>query len=79
MSQITPRIAPLNPPYPPEIDAQFHRSTLGDEEFAALAAHYDDAKILEIMLLCGFYRTVSYLANSLMLPLEERAARFPGV
>jgi hypothetical protein len=33
---------------------------------------------LEIMLLCGFYRTVSYLANGLKLPLEEKAARFPG-
>jgi hypothetical protein len=29
------------------------------------------------MLLCGFYRTVSYLANGLRLPLEENAARFP--
>jgi hypothetical protein len=28
-------------------------------------------------LLCGFYRTVSYLANGLALPLEEKAARFP--
>ncbi|MDO9062704.1 MAG: carboxymuconolactone decarboxylase family protein, partial [Bradyrhizobium sp.] len=38
---------------------------------------YDEAKILEIMLLCGFYRTVSYLANGLALPLEKSAARFP--
>jgi hypothetical protein len=30
------------------------------------------------MLLCGFYRTVSYLANGLKLPLEEKAARFPA-
>ncbi len=29
------------------------------------------------MLLCGFYRTVSYLANGLALPLEEKGARFP--
>ncbi len=29
------------------------------------------------MLLCGFYRTVSYLANGLALPLETDAARFP--
>jgi alkylhydroperoxidase family enzyme len=59
------------------VDALHHRATLSDEEFAALSAHYDDAKILEIMLLCGFYRTVSYLANGLDLPLEETAARFP--
>jgi alkylhydroperoxidase family enzyme len=53
------------------------RATLSDDEFARLASHYDDAKIFEIILLCGFYRTVSYLANGLRLPLEEKAARFP--
>jgi alkylhydroperoxidase family enzyme len=59
------------------VDALHHRATLGEDEFKALAAHYDDAKIFEIILLCGFYRTVSYLANALDLPLEETAARFP--
>ncbi|MEA2922266.1 MAG: hypothetical protein QOF07_2229 [Bradyrhizobium sp.] len=61
------------------VDALHHRATLGDAEFSALAAHYDEAKIFEIILLCGFYRTVSYLANGLDLPLEEKAARFPKV
>lgn len=60
------------------VDALHHRATLNDEEFAALSAHYNEAQILEIMLLCGFYRTVSYLANGLRLPLEENAARFPA-
>jgi alkylhydroperoxidase family enzyme len=59
------------------VDALHHRSTLSDDEFAALKAHYDDDQILEIILLCGFYRTVSYLANGLALPLEDNAARFP--
>ena len=59
------------------VDALHLRATLDEAEFAALAAHYDEAKILEIMLLCGFYRTVSYLANGLALPLEPNAARFP--
>src|SRR3990170_5764258 len=58
------------------VDALHARATLGEAEYAALSAHYDEAKILEIMLLCGFYRTVSYLANGLALPLEENAARF---
>jgi alkylhydroperoxidase family enzyme len=60
------------------VDALHHRATLSDTEFKALSAHYDDAKIFEIILLCGFYRTVSYLANGLDLPLEEKAARFPS-
>ena len=59
------------------VDALHHRATLSEAEFKTLAAHYDEDKILEIILLCGFYRTVSYLANGLALPLEESAARFP--
>ena len=59
------------------VDALHARATLSEVEFKALSAHYDDAKIFEIILLCGFYRTVSYLANGLDLPLEEKAARFP--
>jgi Carboxymuconolactone decarboxylase family len=61
------------------VDALHLRATLDDAEFAALSAHYDEPKILEILLLCGFYRTVSYLANGLALPLEANAARFPVV
>jgi alkylhydroperoxidase family enzyme len=59
------------------VDALHATATLSDDEFKALSAHYDDARIFEIILLCGFYRTVSYLANGLALPLEENAARFP--
>jgi alkylhydroperoxidase family enzyme len=59
------------------VDALHARATLDDTEFKELAAHYDEAKIFEIILLCGFYRTVSYLANGLDLPLEQTAARFP--
>ncbi len=60
------------------VDALHHRATLGESEFAALRKHYDDVKIFEIILLCGFYRTVSYLANGLSLPPETSAARFPS-
>jgi alkylhydroperoxidase family enzyme len=60
------------------VDALHARATLSADEFKSLKAHYDDAKIFEIILLCGFYRTVSYLANGLDLPLEDNAARFPN-
>jgi alkylhydroperoxidase/carboxymuconolactone decarboxylase family protein YurZ len=59
------------------VDALHERATLSDAEFTALSAHHDDAKIFETILLCGFYRTVSYFANGLALPLEANAARFP--
>jgi alkylhydroperoxidase family enzyme len=59
------------------VDALHHRATLSEGEFADLRASYNDAQILEIILLCGFYRTVSYLANGLDLQLEDNGARFP--
>jgi alkylhydroperoxidase family enzyme len=59
------------------VDALHARATLSEIEFKTLSAHHDEPKIFEIILLCGFYRTVSYLANALDLPLEENAARFP--
>ena len=59
------------------VDALHERATLSDSEFATLKQHYDEDQILEILMLCGFYRTVTYLANGLKLPLEGYAARFP--
>jgi alkylhydroperoxidase family enzyme len=59
------------------VDALHERATLSEPEFKALSAHYDDDQILEIILLCGFYRTVAYLTNAMALPLENNAARFP--
>ncbi|WP_316174984.1 carboxymuconolactone decarboxylase family protein [Bradyrhizobium sp. SZCCHNRI1073] len=58
------------------VDALHQRSTLSDDEFARLRLHHDEDQVLEIILLCGFYRTVSYVANALQLPLEADAARF---
>jgi alkylhydroperoxidase family enzyme len=60
------------------VDALHARSTLSDTEFSELSAHYDGDQILEVIQLCGYYRTVSYLANALALPLETTAARFPA-
>jgi alkylhydroperoxidase family enzyme len=60
------------------VDALHDRATWTDDEFAALAGEFDGDQIIEILLLCGFYRTVSYIANGLALPLEPTAARFPA-
>ena len=59
------------------VDALHAHSRLSDAEFAALRAHYDAAQILEIVLLAGFYHTVSYIVGALDLPLEPGGARFP--
>jgi alkylhydroperoxidase family enzyme len=59
------------------VDALHHGATWSEQEFMALQAHYSDDKIMEIIQLCGFYRTVAYFANGLDLPLEPDTARFP--
>lgn len=58
------------------VDALHERATLSEAEFAGLRAYFDEAQVLEILMLAGFYRTVAYLANGLDLPLEASAARF---
>lgn len=52
---------------------------IDDTLWAELSALFTDGALLEMMLLCGFYRTVSYLTNGTCLPLEPFAARFPAL
>jgi 4-carboxymuconolactone decarboxylase len=44
----------------------------------ALEEHHSTAQIIEIHLLCGWYRTLSTLMLSADLPIEPWAARFPA-
>jgi alkylhydroperoxidase family enzyme len=50
---------------------------LTDEVWDGLRAHVTEMAAVEIVMLAGFYRTVSYLTNSLRLPHESFAKRFP--
>jgi alkylhydroperoxidase family enzyme len=59
-------------------DAVHAECTLEDALWAELRASFSEAAILELLLLAGFYRAVSYLANALRLPPERFAARFPA-
>lgn len=52
-------------------------STVSDALWEALRKEYSEEAMLELLLLAGFYRTVSYLCNATQLPLEFDAARFP--
>jgi alkylhydroperoxidase family enzyme len=52
-------------------------STVDDDVWTQLRAHHSDEAILELLMLAGTYRTVSYLVNGLRLPLEPGARRFP--
>jgi alkylhydroperoxidase family enzyme len=60
------------------VDALHFRTTWSSQEYRSLAEHYTEAQIFEILLLCGRYRTVSYIVNALDLLLDPRGARFPN-
>jgi alkylhydroperoxidase family enzyme len=53
------------------------RADIDDGLWAGLREAFSEPALLEILMLAGFYRTVSYLTNALRLPLERYAARFP--
>lgn len=58
-------------------DMLHERCTLDDQMWNELSGHFTSEALIELFMLAGFYRTVSYLTNALQLPLEENAARFP--
>jgi alkylhydroperoxidase family enzyme len=60
-------------------DALHHDCTIDDALWSRLCADFSEEAMLELLLLAGFYRTVSYLTRALRLPLEPDAARFPSV
>lgn len=53
--------------------------TVDDDLWDALSTTFSPEAILELILLAGSYRTVSYLVNSLRLPLEAGACRFSDI
>jgi len=60
------------------VDDLVDRRTIGDATWSTLAAHFDEAQILEVVALVGYYHTISFLCRALDLPLEAYAARFPA-
>jgi 4-carboxymuconolactone decarboxylase len=51
--------------------------TVSDGLWHALAEHFDDAQLLELLILAGQYRLISYLVNGVRVQPEPWAARFP--
>jgi alkylhydroperoxidase family enzyme len=58
-------------------DALHESCDVGDALWAELRGVFSEEAMLELLLLAGFYRTVSHLTNALRLPLEPFAQRFP--
>lgn len=59
-------------------DAVNARADIDDALWTRLAEAFSEEARIELMMLAGFYRTVSLLANGLRLEPEHFAAPFPG-
>jgi alkylhydroperoxidase family enzyme len=60
------------------VDALHDTATIDDVLWAALRGEFDEAQMIELIVLTGFYHMVSFVTNGLHLPLEADAARFPA-
>lgn len=58
-------------------DALHAHCKLDDQQWQDLRGAFGEEALMELLMLAGFYRTVSYLTNVLKLPLEIFGARFP--
>jgi alkylhydroperoxidase family enzyme len=60
------------------VDELEDTASISEPLWQELRRRFGDAQILELIALCGFYRTVSYFCNGLRLPAETYGATFPA-
>jgi 4-carboxymuconolactone decarboxylase len=53
-------------------------SAVSDDVWSGLRAHYGPDELLELVIVCGWYRLISYIVTACRVPLEPWAARFPS-
>jgi 4-carboxymuconolactone decarboxylase len=52
--------------------------TVSDALWAQLAGRYTEVQLLELLIIAGQYRIISYLVNAVAIEREPWAERFPG-
>jgi alkylhydroperoxidase family enzyme len=57
-------------------DELHESSDIDDELWDALAGHFDQAQLLDIVLLCGWYHAISFVATAARVAIEPGAPRF---
>lgn len=59
------------------VDALHDGGEVPDVLWRALAADHDDAQLLELLVLAGWYHAIAYVANGVRVPAEAWAAPLP--
>jgi alkylhydroperoxidase family enzyme len=60
------------------VDELHDRAALSDTLWSALRPLWSDEQLIELIVLAGFYHTISFVTNALRIPLEDSAERFPA-
>lgn len=58
------------------VDALHDEARIADDRWDRLAGSFTEQQVLDLLLLCGWYRAISYVANGLHVALEDWAPRF---
>jgi 4-carboxymuconolactone decarboxylase len=58
------------------VDELHDTSDVSDSLWQVLTQHWSDAQLIELLVLAGWYRGISYLCNVARLPLEPWQAKF---
>jgi hypothetical protein len=60
------------------VDELHDTSSLGDDLWKELEGAFEPDQIVELLVLTGFYHTISFVTNGLSIELEAGAERFPA-
>jgi hypothetical protein len=60
-------------------DALHDESRIGDALWERLSGQLAEAEILDLLMLCGWYHSISFAANGVELALEDGSPRFADV
>jgi alkylhydroperoxidase family enzyme len=58
------------------VDELHDSAQVSDALWQALRVEYDEAQLIELVALTGFYHLISFTTNAFRIPLESYAARF---
>ena len=61
------------------VDSLVDTATVDDDLWSELTGHFDEAQLLDLLLLAGWYHAISYAANGARVALEAGAPRFADV
>jgi alkylhydroperoxidase family enzyme len=60
------------------VDELHDSGRLTDDLWTSMAARWSPEQLLELIVLAGWYHTISFVANGAQVPLEQWGKRFPS-